>query len=198
MSDAPAAATYVLPPALITRADLARIVREVESIDVELEAQKARAHTTGKATHHMPSMSQGLSDFAEMNKVDVADDQARMHLKEDLRRLKDKAPVMHMTFASPTDPQSLQQLVDWIRKEIHPQALLQVGLQPALVGGVYLRTPNHVHDFSLRQLLADKRSVIVNALDLALHAVPVAAAPAQPAVPVTPAAPATPVSGGAQ
>lgn len=195
MSDAPAAATYILPPALITRADLARIVREVESIDVELEAQKARAHTTGKTAHHMPAMSQGLNDFAEMNKIDVADDQARMHLKEDLRRLKDKAPVMHMTFATPADPQSLGQLVDWIRREIHPQALLQIGLQPALVGGVYLRTPNHVHDFSLRQLLSDKRSVIVNALDAALNNVPATAAPAAPAAVASAVAPAP---GGAQ
>lgn len=188
MSDAATTAAYVLPPALITRADLARIVREVESIDVELEAQKARAHTTGKAAHHMPPMSEGLNDFVELNKIDIADDQARMHLKEELRRLKDKAPVMHMTFATPADPQSLGQLVDWIRKEIHPQALLQVGLQPALVGGVYLRTPNHVHDFSLRQLLTGKRSVIVNALDSALHAVaPVAAAPVTPAAPIVPA-----------
>ena len=192
MSDVAQAATYVLPPALITRADLARIVREVESIDNELEAQKARTQTTGKAVHHMPATSQGLSDFLELNKIDAADDQVRMHLKEELRRLKDKAPVMHMTFASPTDPVSLQQLVDWIRREIHPQALLQVGLQPALVGGVYLRTPNHVHDFSLRQMLANKRSVIVNALDAALNTVPIAVAPAEPAVP------AAPVPGGAQ
>jgi len=105
---------------------------------------------------------------------------------------------MHMTFATVADPESLQKLVDWIRQEIHPQALLHVGLQPALVGGVYLRTPNHIHDFSLRQLLADKRSIIVDELNAALNAVPVAAAPAAPTTTAQAVAPVVAVAGGAQ
>jgi len=173
-----ATAPYTLPSALITRADLARLVREVETVDNELEAQKARNHTTGKQDAHLPTLSQGLRDFVELNKVDLADDQARMLLKEQMKVMKDKAPIIHMTFAVEADPKSLTQLMEYIRAELHPQALLQVGLQPALIGGVYMRTPNHVHDFSLRARFAQSRSVIQQDIDLLAQAIPVVEAPA--------------------
>ena len=158
-----AAPQFVLPPALIGRPDLARLVREIETVDNDFEAQKVRDHKT-EDTYSIPTMSRALSDFLVANQIKIVDAKARTALKERLLRMKDKAPIIHVTFAADADPEFLQQLVGWIRTEIHPEALLSVGLQPSLVGGVYMRTPNHVHDFSLRQLLADKRGIIVNEL----------------------------------
>lgn len=158
------AAPFILPPALIGRADLARLVREVEALDNDLEAQKVRAHSSGSG-YHMPTMSRSLSDFLDMNKLDLSDDQARMQAKERLREFKDKAPVVHLTFATDADPEVLQQLVTYFRTEIHPQTLLSIGLQPNLVGGVYVRTPNHVHDFSVRALLKNKRDIMVHEIE---------------------------------
>lgn len=172
-----AAAPYILPSALITRADLARLVREVEGVDNDLEAQRARAHTTGKSSYHMPVTSRALTDFVDQNKLDLANDQARMLLKEQLKAMKDKAPIVHMTFAAEAGPEFLQQLITWMRTEIHPQTLLSVGLQPALVGGVYMRTPNHVHDFSLRAKFAKSRVIIQQDIDQMMHAIPVVEAP---------------------
>ncbi|HSX06530.1 MAG TPA: hypothetical protein VLG92_02325 [Candidatus Saccharimonadia bacterium] len=160
--------TFVFPPALVTRADLARLVREVEAIDNEFEAQKARNHTSGKTGYRLPALSRSLGDFLDLNKLDLTDDHGRMVLKEQLRITKDKAPIIHMVFAVEADPASLAQLVTYLRKEIHPQTLLNVGLQPALVGGAYIRTPNHIHDFSLRELLASKRNVITTSLEDAM------------------------------
>lgn len=172
-----AATTYVLPPALVTRADLARLVREVEALDNDLEAQKARNHATGQTGYHMPTVSRGLSDFVELNKLDLGNDQARMLLKERMKVMKDKAPIVHMTFAIEADPASLQYLVAYMRKELHPQALISVGLQPSLVGGVYLRTPNHVHDFSLRAKLAENRGVIQQDIEAFAGVIEVVEAP---------------------
>ncbi len=161
-----AVSTYTFPPALVTRADLAHLVREVEAIDNEFEAQKARARAAGKqVAYSMPNASRVMVDFLRLNSVDIADDKGRVLLKEQLRTLKDKAPIMHMTFAVEADPLSLSQLVTYLRKEIHPQTLLSVGLQPALVGGAFVRTPNHVHDFSLRERLGAKRDVIAQDLE---------------------------------
>lgn len=157
------AAGYVLPSALISRADLSRLVREVESVDGNLETQKVKNH--GEAAYRMPTMSQSLSDFLALNQLDVSDDKVRMNVKTQLQKLKDHAPVIHMTFATSADPESLQDLVEWVRKELHPQALISVGLQPGLVGGVYMRTPNHVYDFSLRNYFKGKRQVVVQAIE---------------------------------
>lgn len=164
MSEVAAPAQFVFPPALIGRADLARLLRELENLDNDLESQRARNRDKAEG-YHMPNMSRALSDFIETNKIDMTNDHARMILTTQLRKLKDHAPVIHMTFASEADPESLQQLVTWIRGELHPQALLSVGLQPSLIGGVYVRTPNHVHDFSIRAHMKDSRKLIVEALD---------------------------------
>ncbi|HSX43205.1 MAG TPA: hypothetical protein VLF59_03905 [Candidatus Saccharimonadales bacterium] len=197
---APAAEVYIFPPALITRADLARLVREVEAIDNELESQKARNRTTGKTGYRVPNLSKSLGDFVDLNKVDFANDQKRMHLKEQLNILKDKAPIMHMTFAVEADPGSLQYLVQYLRTQVHPQTLLSVGLQPALIGGAYVRTPNHIHDFTLRARLAENRDLIGKELKSFSNVIPVVEAPAEeapapaaaaPAATATPATPAT-------
>jgi hypothetical protein len=153
-----------LPPSVVSRADMTRLARELELVDNELESQKARSRGT-PGTYHLPTMSQALSDFLSTNEIDVTDDHVRIDLKARLRKLKDHAPVIHMTFATDTDPESMQRITAWIRQELHPQALVSIGLQPALVAGVYVRTPNHVHDFSLRAHMKDSRKLIIESLD---------------------------------
>jgi hypothetical protein len=162
MSELP---TVTLPATLIGRVDLARLVREVESVDNDFEVQKVRDHKT-EGSYSIPTMSRSLSDFLQLNKIDIADSQARMALKDQLRLMKDKSPTIRMVFAAEPEPEFMQQLVAWIRQEIHPGALLTVGLQPGLIGGVYMRTPNHVHDFSVRTMLAGKRDILINELGL--------------------------------
>lgn len=156
-----------LPPALIGRAHLAQLVRELEVVENDFESQKARGAT--KDTYKMPHMTRALSDCIELNKIDIMSGQVRMHFKSALNDMKNKAPVIHFTFASEPDLEVLQKLTDWVRTEVHPQALVSVGIQPGLVGGVYLRTPNHVHDFSLKALLHTKRGIIADELATAIQ-----------------------------
>jgi G3E family GTPase len=163
-----AVVNYILPPALTGRSELARLVREVESLDGELEAQKVRARGQ-QVAYKLPSTSKALSDFLEQNKVDITNDHKRMVLVEQLRKLKDHAPVVHLTFAADADPESLEYLVGYMRRELHPYTLLSVGLQPGLVAGAYMRTPNHVHDFSIKKLMAGKRGVIAADLEGFIH-----------------------------
>ncbi len=165
-----AAPVYVLPAALVTRADLARMVREVEQLDNDFEVQKVRDHTD-EAHYAIPNMSRGLTDFLAENQLNITDAKQRTELKSRLRVMKDKAPIVHVTFAVDADPEFLQQLVAWLRTEVHPQSLLSVGLQPGLIGGMYMRTPNHIHDFSLRSVLAGKRDIILKELQAVTGAV---------------------------
>jgi G3E family GTPase len=158
------AVQLALPAAVVSRADMTRLVRELETVDNELGQQKAR-HQGESGRYHLPTMSQALTDFLTSNKIDISNDHARMDIKAQLRKLKDHAPVMHMTFATEVDPESMQYIAAWIRHELHPQALISVGLQPSLIAGVYVRTPNHVHDLSIRASMKDSRKLIVEALD---------------------------------
>lgn len=157
---------YVLPASLIGHADLSRMIREIETIEGAVQAQKVRDES---AKIHLPRLSQSLSDFFEENNLEPTDSQTLLTLKDRMRVVKDHAPVVHMTFATEVDPEQLTGLVRWVRQEIHPYALITTGLQPSLVGGVYLRTPNKVYDFSIKSLLAGKRDIIMKELD-ELHA----------------------------
>jgi F0F1-type ATP synthase delta subunit len=162
-----------LPVTVSSRIQLAQLVRELEGLENEFESQKAKVRATGMGDDttefKIPNMTRSLADCVELNQVDILSGQGRHKLKRVLVAAKEHAPTIHLTFASEIDPQSLRQIVTYVRREIHPGALISVGLQPGIVGGAYIRTPNHVHDFSLRALLQGKRGIIARELEN-LHA----------------------------
>lgn len=153
-----------LPSTVMSKLDLAHLLREVEQLDSDLTTVAARAKV-GTTTQWQPVFSQQLTDFLALNPVELVDAGQRTQLIQRLRQMKDGAPVIHMTFASVADRESLQKIVDWLRGTIHPQAVISVGLQPDLVGGVYVRTSNHVHDLSMRARLAGHRDLITQEVE---------------------------------
>lgn len=159
-------AEFVLPPSVVTKVDLSRLIREIEWIDNEITAATVRTKTGVEQTA-APTVSAAFEAFLGQNQLTLATSRERSELIAQMRLLKDKVPVIHMTFAVAADRESLQQLTAWIRSSVHPQAVISVGLQPALVAGVYLRTPNHVHDLSLRAMLANSHDVLIKELEAA-------------------------------
>ena len=157
-------ADFVLPPGVVNKSDLAHLVSEFEQIDNELTEVSVRTKI-GATEQAMPAASQQFVDFLNQNDLKLDNSQVRTELLKQLRLLKDNAPVIHMTFAVTADRESLQKLALWLRTSIHPQAIISVGIQPALVAGVYLRTPNHVHDLSLRAMLEGQHEVLVKELE---------------------------------
>lgn len=155
---------FILPPNVVSKADVSRLVNEVESVDNEMTSSAVRAKTGGKE-RSAPVLSEQLTDFLSQNKLSLEKAHDRTDLIKQLHTLKDKVPIIHMTFATTADYESLQELAAWLRSSVHPQAVIDVGLQPALIAGVYLRTPNHVHDFSLRALLDGQHGLLVKELE---------------------------------
>lgn len=155
---------FVLPASVVTRVDISRLVQEMEQLDNDLITIDVRAKT-GINTDSQPILSDQLSDFLSANRLEVGSTQQRSQLIKQLRLLKDNAPNIHMTFASTADSDSLQQIVAWLRAQVHPQATILIGLQPSIIGGAYVRTPNHVHDLSLRAQLAKSRHLLIEAVE---------------------------------
>ena len=147
---------FVIPPSIVSKGDISRLVREFESLDNALTAQSVRKKANA-APEELPATSPQLKAFLDANPLDLESSNARTAYVKQLRTLKGKVPVMHMTFAVVADPESLQQLSAWVRGSIHPQTVIESHLQPALVAGVYLRSPNHVFDLSVRNKLKSKR-----------------------------------------
>ena len=80
-------------------------------------------------------------------------------LVEHLRSL--KLPVVHVTMATLPNHSQRASLVDWFRAQINPDILIAFVADRNLGGGVMVRTPNHVFDYSWRQRLVDGRDKLV-------------------------------------
>lgn len=139
--------SFQLPVILTGRADVSRVLREIERVDYELETE---------AVHHpdraqtIPTMSKTLMEITHLNQINILDPQHRTTLLASLRRIKDKSPVTQLTFAVDPSPDVVAELTGWIRQNLHGNALITIGVQPAIVGGCVVRTPDHIYDFSLR------------------------------------------------
>lgn len=155
---------FVLPANIVSKVDLSRMISDLERVDNEMTEQEVREKTGAHVEPH-PAMSEQLSEFLSRNELDIRDEHVRGSLIKQLHILKDQVPVIHMTFSAPADPESLQEIAHWMRESVHPQAVISVGLQPALIAGVYLRTPNKVHDLSLRTKLRESSGLLVKELE---------------------------------
>lgn len=152
-----------LPPSVVTKLDLARLINEAERVDNDMVTNDVRSRVGGDQSSELV-LSDQFSQFLEQNQLSLDESQARSSLIRRLRQLKNQAPVIHMTFAVMADRDSLVQLTQWLRQSVHAHAVVEVGLQPGLVAGVYLRTSNQVHDFSLRAALDGQHEALVKQL----------------------------------
>ncbi len=66
-------------------------------------------------------------------------------------------PVVHVTMAALPNHSQRASLVDWFRAQTNPDVLVAFVTDRNLGGGVMVRTPNHVFDYSWRQRLVDGR-----------------------------------------
>lgn len=155
---------YRLPASVVTRRDLSRLLTDAERVDNELTSRSVR-EKAGADSGEAPIMSDQLREFLEQNQCLFEQSRDRSALISELKKLKSSAPVIHMTFAVEADPESLSQLVGWLRESVSPQALIDVGLQPGLIGGVHLRTTNRIHDLSLRGALSGGHDLLTKELE---------------------------------
>lgn len=137
-----------LPPSLIGLADIARLNRELNGLNDFFAGASHRP--AGTASAQLPKISRLLDSLARENGVNLLDENARNSLRKRLDEVYEHAPSMHISFAVEPSPKSLEKILIWLRQNVHPQALLQVGLQPAIAAGCMLRTTNKVFDMSLR------------------------------------------------
>lgn len=161
-----------LPVSVIGRVDIGRLLREVEALNSFLEANTIREPGTQPK---LPKTSRLLDEMLQINKLNALVEKDRQHLEKFLHEIKANAPILHISFGA--DPSAIfsQKLVRWLRQEIHPLVLLQVGLQPNIGAGCMLRTTNKYFDFSLRQRFSQQHDLLMQKIQGAVSAQPAAA-----------------------
>ena len=148
---------FVLPPRLIGRPHVSRVLRELEAVDTYMASQAIR---NPDAEPVIPGISRVLRELVEDNSIDLTDQKQRQSSMSRIRTIKDTAPVAHITFAVEPDVLVLTELATWMRKNIHEATLLAVGVQPNIVGGCIVRTKDKVYDFSFKKHFASKQALL--------------------------------------
>ncbi len=145
-----------LPYSIVTRADVGRLVRELQALDEAVQQNNVR----GNVDKILPT-SRLLDELAAYNKLNLLQQPKREKLQTFLEHLRSDAPLIHVSFSADPSSRFITSLMTWLRREIHPEILLQIGLEPALGAGCILRTTNRSFDFSLRKHFDSQRELLV-------------------------------------
>ncbi len=150
-----------LPLSIVTKVDAGRLIRELDQIDTFLKGAAIREPGTPVK---MPRTSRLLDETVQVNKLNLLHEDDRTRLIQFVNQVRSNAPVMHISFSADPSPAFTQKLITWLRSEIHPLVLLQIGLQPNIGAGCVLRTTNKYFDFSLRERLKEKGGLLAETL----------------------------------
>lgn len=160
-----------LPVSVIGKVDVGRIEREVASVNEFLEQAAIRQPGSKLA---LPKTTRLMDEVVTANGLNLLVAADRKALLDFLADVRDNAPQLHMSFSAEPTGAFLQKLTTYIRQNIHPAALLQVGLQPTIGAGFMLRTTNKYYDFSLRTALKAKHDVLLDNIRSIQNAKPTA------------------------
>jgi F0F1-type ATP synthase delta subunit len=151
-----------LPNNVVSQVDVARVLREINSLnDFFAGAAKRQSGTPMQ----LPKLTHLLDQVASDNNLNLLEEVHRRLLADQLNLVLGKAPLLHISFAAEPSPKSLERILVWFRTNIHPQALLQVGLQPTIAAGCMLRTSNKLFDMSLRSYLKVQEPYLVQLIN---------------------------------
>lgn len=151
-------AFLALPVLAVGKVDVGRLLREVQALDNFL--RQAAIRQPGTQPAKLPKTSRLLDDLLQTNRINVLHEEERNRLLNFLMEIYAHAPTLHMSFSADPSPLFMQKLMIWLRKEIHPLVLVQVGLQPNMGAGCVVRTTNKYFDFSLRNRFTERRDVL--------------------------------------
>jgi hypothetical protein len=147
---------------VISQVDVARMLREVNALNDFFVQTKARQPGTPM---QMPKLTLLLEQVARENNYNLSEENDRQKLAQQLDQIIGNAPLLHISFAAEPSPKALEKILVWFRSNIHPQALLQVGLQPTIAAGCVVRTSNKVFDMSLREHLNQQQKFLAQLID---------------------------------
>jgi F0F1-type ATP synthase delta subunit len=150
-----------LPTLVFGPIELRRLLREIEAVEEYLSQSSIREPGTQIA---LPKTSRILDALAGNNALNLLVEDDRKRLSAFLKEIEKKAPVIHISFAADPSSAFTAKIVAWLRTNIHPYALLQLGLQPSIAAGCVLRTTNKQFDFSLRNRFLENRDLLVKAI----------------------------------
>lgn len=158
--------TFQLPVEITGHTELGRLLRELEL----LEGAFIKTASQEDKDELLPPAGGLLDQVVRANGYQLAEKNHRAALAAQLTKIRDHAPELHISFAAEAPPELVQKLLAWLRANIHPYALVQVGLMPSIAAGCVLRTPNKIFDMSLGAKLQEQKPYLLELIKGAARA----------------------------
>jgi F0F1-type ATP synthase delta subunit len=152
---------FELPTLVFGPIEVRRLQRELESLEDYISQSAIREPGKQPA---LPKTSRLLDALAGNNAMNLLQPEDRGKLVIFLNNIDKKAPVVHLSLAADPSSAFTAKVVAWLRTNIHPYTLLQLGLQPSIAAGCVLRTNNKMFDFSLRNRFHEQRDLLVKSI----------------------------------
>lgn len=156
--------TFMLPLGLVGPADVNRLVRECLTLSELLDAARRPAPPIASES--------ALGQLLRQYRLSPASARDLEQVARRLDVLRQKAPLIHIAFGAEPSARFINSLLTWLRQELHPQLLLQIGLQPNMGAGCVVHTTNRYFDFSLRQRFDDRRAQLIAMIKEAPQSLP--------------------------
>ena len=151
--------SFVLPPLVVGLADIMRLKRELDGL-YEYLHQAALRHTP-ETELKMPKTSRVLDELIKANKLDLLKREQYEQTLAELNAIEQKAPQIHLSFSADPSPAFTVRIVEWLRLNVHPGIMVQVGLQPTLAAGCVVRTTNKQFDLSIKHHFEASRPLLI-------------------------------------
>lgn len=147
-----------LPLSLVSPVDLGRLLRELDSLNNQLQELALRS---GGKELQLPRTTHMLDEVVSFNKLNLLLEADRATLKTFLTTIRTRAPRLHISFSADPSPLFIEKLMTWLRREVHPVVLITIGLQPSIGAGCVVRSTNKYFDLSLGKDFEDKRDLLM-------------------------------------
>ena len=146
---------FNLPAEVYSLQQLDAVIAEL-SASARLAAQAAVKEKVGAgAAKEQVEFSPETLAIIKASGRDAAKKDELAALAEELDKLRETAPQVHITLAAMPAEGLKKQLAAWLRQNLSPQVLVTFGYHSALLGGMVVRTGSRTFDWSFRrQILA--------------------------------------------
>lgn len=147
-----------LPVSVSSRQDLKAVIMELQAYARWAGQNNIKQRVAGQLFEGQPSLSPATMDIAKQWQSQAKNAGAGIDkLIDELEGFAAKAPFVTITLAAPASSQLRQAIVEWFRRNIRNDLLVDFQFNGTMLGGMVVRYGSRVADWSFkRQILANR------------------------------------------
>lgn len=154
-----------LPSEISSKQDLQSLILEVRQYGKWFQHVGVQKRVGSKTTQESPQLSKAAADLIRelsgKKGLTISDIEGLRSALEDYLK---KAPTMTVTLAAPAGSDIKRTVVEWARKNIAPDVLVNFQFNSTLLGGMVVRYGSHIFDWSFRRQILDGRNKFAEVL----------------------------------